>query len=74
MLIVYVGGREIGENVSMTKKDFVALAESLRPIAQEKADDVLFDRILYALCGFCHKQNTNFDEERFRDYLTGEKD
>jgi len=50
--------------MSMSKKDFVALADALRGV---KVSDEVKD----ALVGFCRSQNPNFMEGRWREYLAG---
>lgn len=57
--------------MAMSKKDFIALADALRPVL----DGVYTNRdirILDALCAFMRGQNPNFMESRWRDYLAGE--
>lgn len=53
--------------MSMSRKDFVALADALRYV---KAD--LSENVLNALCYFCKGQNYAFKEGLFRAYLNGE--
>lgn len=68
--------------MSMSKKDFVALADALRPflamtpehtkytyLAAEAKDG---DAILDCLVRFCAQQNPRFNRERWLAYLRGE--
>jgi hypothetical protein len=48
----------------MTKKHFIALADSLKGIRVP-------EKVMSALCAFCRSQNPNFMESRFRDYIKG---
>lgn len=58
--------------MSLTRKDFIALADELRPIfgddAEWSADS--YDDVLNALCRFMRAQNPKFMEDRWRDYLS----
>ena len=57
--------------MSMTKKDFIGLADALRPTL----DGVYTNRdmrILDTLCSFMRAQNPKFNEARWRGYLAGE--
>lgn len=63
--------------MSMSKKDFVALADALRrtqPRASngtERAEALAFQwaQDVNALAQFCRSQNPRFDEARWRAYL-----
>lgn len=59
--------------MSMSKKDFIALADTLRPVfGQDSPDDGFTkEEVLGALCFFMRGQNYNFMESRWRDYLAG---
>lgn len=67
--------------MSMSKKDFVALADALRPHLRPVVivDKVVgFTRegapmsdVVDALAAFCRSQNPRFNEHRWRDYLAG---
>lgn len=50
--------------MSMSKKDFIALADELR-------DENLPLGTVDALVRFCRRQNPAFKEGRWRDYLAG---
>lgn len=52
--------------MSMSKKDFIALADALAPLGNRIDGD-----IQNALCEFMRQQNSNFKEDRWRDYLAG---
>lgn len=62
----------------MTKKDFIALADELRPVltvehvGADGARTLGPSKIVDALAGFCRGQNPNFNEKRWRAYLTGD--
>jgi hypothetical protein len=51
----------------MSKKNFIALANALKPVLSE-----LTPNVLEAITGFCKSQNYNFNEARFLGYLKGE--
>ena len=64
--------------MSMSKKDFIALADTLRPHALYDPHGELVDisawggdSILDALCRFMAAQNPRFDRERWLGYLAG---
>lgn len=52
----------------MSKKDFIALADKLRPIY---AAGLLSPEALGAIMDFCAASNSMFKRERFFGYLTG---
>ena len=55
----------------MTSKDFVALADAIRPLGVNEWQGKNWP-LIEALCGFCKQQNPRFDRERFIGYLRGE--
>ncbi len=67
----------------MTKKHVIALADAIithdnfvshpyRTGMGEDADIILFDRHhLATLADFCKRQNPNFNQERWLDYIAG---
>jgi hypothetical protein len=63
--------------MSMSKKDFIALADELRPALTPEhvsaSGKVTLGPapIIDALCRFMRGQNPNFKEDRWRDYLAG---
>lgn len=62
--------------MSMTKKDFIALADALRATINADTTEsrnglVQKDDLLDALVSFCRQQNPNFMEGRWLDYLYG---
>ena len=59
--------------MSMSKKDFIALADELRPLFGPDSPDDGFqkDEIVGALCRFMARSNSQFKESRWRDYLAG---
>lgn len=66
--------RREGKTMSMSKKDFIALADALRPVMEqypENPSNPVPEMILVALCGYMRRQNPNFMEQRWRDYLAG---
>lgn len=61
--------------MSMTKKDFIALADAFR-FASHQIDRTGLDRGAYeytlsAVVRFCSATNPRFNEQRFRDYIAG---
>lgn len=68
--------------MSMTKKDFIALADVLKnrhdlkmyPIEdwQTKERIMVFPSIITELADFCATQNPNFNRERWLAYIAGE--
>lgn len=59
--------------MSMSKKDFIALADALRPFYREEAEHTAEtpEEILRAIVLFCHDQNPLFKAQRWTDYLHG---
>lgn len=62
--------------MAMTKKDFIALADALRETLIKSADKNgcdLVDRndVIDDIVSFCKAQNSNFKENRWREYLAG---
>jgi hypothetical protein len=65
--------------MSMSKKDFVALADTIREHNEMKrrvfgvnAERMCFNvEQIDALADFCRSQNGNFMRERWLDYITG---
>lgn len=57
--------------MAMSKKDFVALADALRPVMEHLGPDD-YEMVTDALCAFMRGQNPNFMESRWRSYLKGE--
>lgn len=59
--------------MSMSKKDFIGLADALRPFMK---DDAPFSRVgpllVDNVARFCRAQNPRFNEDRWRAYLRGE--
>ena len=66
--------------MSMSKKDFIALADELRPLFDalpsvscgESAGGLDAEAVRRALCAFMRGQNSQFKEGRWRSYLAGE--
>ena len=64
--------------MSMSKKDFIALADTLKAVRASYGtnwDPNLFracDDHVKALADFCQAQNPNFMRERWLDYIAGE--
>jgi hypothetical protein len=59
----------------MTKKNFVALADSIREhnrLAKLNGENVFTGDQLVALARFCALENTRFKRERWLDYIAGE--
>lgn len=53
----------------MSRKDFIALADALRPAYRAGS---LSPEALDAICRFCSGQNYRFIRDRFLGYLRGE--
>ena len=66
--------------MSMSKKDFIALADALRPLFKalpsvscgEDAGKLDAEDVRRALCAFMRGQNAQFKGGRWRAYLAGE--
>lgn len=64
--------------MSMSKKDFIALADAVREVvtgpqaAEVYRVDIMQARVIDALCRFQRGQNSAFNESRWRSYLMGE--
>ena len=61
--------------MSMSKKDFIALADAVRDYNREAEDvgQLKFNhRQIQLLADFCQSQNPNFMRERWLDYIAGE--
>lgn len=64
--------------MSMSKKDFIALADEMRPVLNVEHVGADGDRtygparVIDALCRFMSRQNPQFKEDRWRAYLAGE--
>jgi hypothetical protein len=59
----------------MTKKNFVALADSIREhnrLAKFNSENAFSDDQLAALARFCASENPRFKRERWLDYIAGE--
>lgn len=55
--------------MSMSKKDFIALAEYLKDY--EDYCEPFTDQQIAHLANFCHSQNPNFNRNRWLDYIAG---
>ncbi len=59
--------------MSMSKKDFIALADAMRTVApNDNVENVSWEQVVQTLVHFCYQQNSAFKEDRWRDYLAGE--
>lgn len=61
--------------MSMSKKDFIALADEMRPVlgpGEFRQIAVDKETVMDALCRFMSRQNPQFKEDRWRAYLAGE--
>ena len=59
----------------MTKKHFVALADSIREhnrIAKQNGENAFAHDQLAALARFCASENPRFNRERWLNYIAGE--
>ena len=59
----------------MTKKQFVALADSIREhnrLAKFNGENAFTDDQLAALARFCASENPRFKRERWLDYIAGQ--
>ena len=64
--------------MSMSKQDFVALADSVRKelcgfrqVYDEHTPDAPVSKVVDMLADFCERQNPNFNRERWLDYIAG---
>lgn len=64
--------------MSMSKQDFVALADAIRlelcgfrMVYDENTPDVPVSKVIETLANFCKHQNYNFMRERWIDYIAG---
>jgi hypothetical protein len=61
--------------MSMSKKDFIALADTIKEhdrfVARGSAEQVFTPDQLNALAHFCKLQNPNFMRERWLGYING---
>ena len=59
--------------MSMSKKDFIALADTIRYHNQDNhsSENRFTPTQLDALADFCHSQNSQFMRGRWMDYITG---
>jgi len=59
----------------MTKRHFVALADTLKTVPKHNVDRrtvvVKHEDMLDAVCAFCRQENPYFDETIFRGYIAG---
>ncbi len=60
----------------MSKKDFIALANSIREVnrhaeATGQSELAFNDYQIEALADFCQSQNSNFNRDRWLDYIAG---
>ena len=65
--------------MSMSKRDFVSLADAIRQdlcgfrmVYDENTPDVSVAKVVDMLARFCKHQNYAFKEDRWRSYLAGE--
>jgi len=57
--------------MGMSKKDFIALADSIRDGIQHEEDQYMSEKAIDDIVAFCHSQNPRFMESRWRGYLAG---
>ena len=55
----------------MTKKHFIALADSIKDGLQNEHDSYMSDKAFDDIVAFCHSMNSRFNEHRFREYVSG---
>jgi len=56
----------------MTKKNFIALADTIREFNKFNPDQPFTREQLHALAIFCMRQNGNFKADRWLAYIAGE--
>ena len=57
----------------MTKKHFVALADSIRTmITHDDGSSLEYAEMIQTLANFCQSQNPNFNRSRWLAYIAGE--
>lgn len=57
--------------MSMSKRDFIALADAIREANRAKAGPTFTDEHLEILARFCSGQNWNFKRGLWFDYIAG---
>ena len=59
--------------MSMSKKDFIALADTIRDHQQtnQNLDDQFTENQIALLADFCQSQNQNFMHDRWLGYIAG---
>lgn len=59
--------------MSMTKKDFIALADAIRSlITSDDGSSVEMDAVTEMLADFCQSTNPNFNRSRWMSYIAGD--
>ncbi len=68
-------GQNEGTQMAMTKKDFIALADTIRNanrFAENAGQPPAFTQAaILELTHFCRAENPNFNRERWLDYIAG---
>lgn len=57
--------------MSMSKKDFIALADVIREVNGDGSATPFTEYQTEQLADFCRRQNSNFMEGRWLDYIAG---
>lgn len=58
--------------MAMSKRDFIALADVMRPLLGQAGPNISRGAVVEALCFFMRNQNPRFMEQRWKDYLYGD--
>ena len=58
--------------MSMSKQDFIALADDIRYHNSFESNDKLTDGQIDMIASFCKRQNSNFMKDRWIGYIKGE--
>jgi hypothetical protein len=56
----------------MTKKDFIALADTIRSHNKYYPESAFTPQQLTVLANYCRQQNSNFKTDRWLSYVAGE--
>ncbi len=55
----------------MTKKDYILIADALRPLAEDQTRELVFDAVVERLCEAFASDNQAFKPCVFRGYIAG---
>ncbi len=55
----------------MTKRHFIALADAIKTVQADTCATPFTEFQIQSLADFCQSQNSNFNRERWLDYIAG---